>query len=268
MTSSDRRGPRQVPPPQGSNPRPAGHYTRFIPREELSGFSNWTPDAFVGLADEAEPLPTGLRRTPPAPVEPPPAAPPPNTLVGPSEEDWLQRVQDARQQGYQDGYRDGLEALDAARRQHLQQVTAQFAGLAAAFEEQMAALEQRMADAVTATALTLARQVVRSELSQRPELVRQVAQEAIGAVVLSARHLRLRLHPDDLALVAADDGELLRSREVQLQPDPGLQRGGCVVESDLGRVDARIAQRWAQAVAVFGAELPLQDDPAGAAETA
>ncbi|MBQ0929737.1 flagellar biosynthesis protein [Ideonella sp. 4Y16] len=261
MTSSDRRGPRQVPPPQGSTTRPAGHYTRFIPREELSAFSNWTPDAFVGLADETEPVPVGLRRAPTVPVEPPPAPEPP-PLAGPSEEDWLQRVQEARQQGYQDGYRDGLQALDAARRQHLQQVTAQFAGLASAFEDQMMALEQRMAEAVTATALALARQVVRSELSQRPELVRQVAQEAIGAVVLSARHLRLRLHPEDLSLVAADDGELLRSREVQLQPDPGLQRGGCVVESDLGRVDARIGQRWAQAVAVFGADLPLDGDTA------
>lgn len=265
MTSSDRRGPRQVPPPQGGNTRSTGSYARFIPREELSGFSNWTPDAFVGLADDTAAAPTAGRRPLAAPIEPPPAAEP--VLVpGPSEDEWTQRVQDARQQGYQDGYRDGLEALDAARRQHLQQVMAQFAGLAGAFDEQLAALEQRIAEAVTDTALTLARQVVRSELVQRPELVRQVAQEAIGAVVLSARHLRLRLHPDDLALVAADDGEMLRSREVQLQPDPAQARGGCVVESDLGRVDARIGQRWAQAVAVFGAELPLDDDPAVASE--
>lgn len=268
MTSSDRRGPRQVPPPQGTGSRPGGSYTRFIPREELSGFSNWTPDVFVGLADEAQAAPaatTGPRRAAPPPV-PAPTPPEPEPVPGPTEEDWAQRVNEARQQGYQDGYRDGLEALDAARRQHLQQVSTQFAGLAAAFEEQLATLEQRMAEAVTATALTLARQVVRSELVQRPELVRQVAQEAIGAVVLSARHLRLRLHPEDLSLVAADDGEMLRSREVQLQPDPALARGGCIVESDLGRVDARIAQRWAQAVAVFGAELPLHDGDA--AETA
>jgi flagellar assembly protein FliH len=260
MTSSERRGPRQVPPPQGAGSRPSGNYARFIPREELSGFSNWTPDAFGDLAGATPAVPTAVRRPPAAPVEPV-LAPEPVLASEPTEDDWLQRVQEARQQGYQDGYRDGLEALDAARRQHLQQVTAQFAGLAGAFEDQLLALEQRMAEAVTATALTLARQVVRSELVQRPELVRQVAQEAIGAVVLSARHLRLRLHPDDLSLVAADDGEMLRSREVQLQPDPALARGGCVVESDLGRVDARMAQRWAQAVAVFGADLPLDEQP-------
>ena len=184
--------------------------------------------------------------------------------AGPSEEEWLSAIQEARQAGYQDGYRDGLEALEAARRQHLQQVTAQYAALANSLEGQLQSLEARMAEAVTRTSLVLARQVVRSELSQRPQLVRQVAQEALGTVLLSARHLRLRLHPDDVPLVSADDGEALRSRDVQLLPDPQVSRGGCVVESDLGHVDARIEHLWAQAAAVFGADLPLDGGEADA----
>ncbi|MBL8349796.1 MAG: hypothetical protein JNL87_05740, partial [Burkholderiaceae bacterium] len=36
--------PRQVPPPPGS--RGGVPYTRFIPREELQGFSAWRPDTF------------------------------------------------------------------------------------------------------------------------------------------------------------------------------------------------------------------------------
>jgi flagellar assembly protein FliH len=35
-----------------------------------------------------------------------------------------------------------------------------------------------------------------------------------------------------------------------------LARGGCVVESDLGGVDARIDTRWANAAAVFQVPLP------------
>ena len=116
------------------------------------------------------------------------------------------------------------------------------------------------------TAVTLARQVVRAELQTRPELVARVAQEAVGAVMLSARHLRLRLNPEDLALVEAGAGEALRTREVMLQPDPALSRGGCLVESDLGRVDARLETRWAQAATLFGSELPLHDPDEATAE--
>jgi flagellar assembly protein FliH len=46
---------------------------------------------------------------------------------------------------------------------------------------------------------------------------------------------------------------------VLLQADAGVAAGGCVVESDLGQVDARIETRWAQAAAVLGSTEPLAD---------
>lgn len=254
MTSS-RPAPRPVPAPVGGAVRPA-NYSRFIPREELADFAAWTPDPLAGQA-----RPAGLRSVGglsmgrPSPAEPPDtaqAAPP-----GPTPEEWQARVTDARQQGYQDGYRDGLEALEAAKQQHAMQVSAQMAQVVTAFQQQVQALEERMADAVTDTAVRLARQVVRAELAQRPEHVGQVAREAIGAVMMSARHLRLRLNPQDLELVQLGAGDALRAREVLLLADPALTRGGCTVESDLGQVDAAIEHRWARTIAVLGSELPL-----------
>jgi flagellar assembly protein FliH len=255
MTTSKPNAFRQVPPPAGSKDKPANAYARFIPREELSAFAAWTPDAF---GEAADPAGSSVRPQPRAPqrAEPPPspAAPP-----EPSAEQWLARVEEARSQGYAQGYRDGLEALEAAKRAFAQQLSGQLAQVVAAFDEQTQALDARLADTLVETAVALARQVVRSEISQRPELVVQVAQDAVGALILSARHLRLRLHPQDLPLVEAGAADLLKARGVVLQADAGISPGGCVVESDLGQVDARIEQRWAQAAAVFGRHVPLHD---------
>ncbi|MCO5978422.1 FliH/SctL family protein [Ideonella oryzae] len=249
MTSSKPGSPRQVPPPQGGNGRPANAYARFIPREELEGFAAWTPDVFAGI----ERAPLGVSAPAPAP-EPPPAE---ASLAeaGPTAEEWEARIHEARQQGWSDGYRDGLEALEAAKRQFAQQVSAQIAQVAEGFQDGLAELEARLAQTLVESAVTLARQVVRSELQQRPEAVVQVAHEAMAAVVLSARHLRLRLNPDDAALVAEGAADALKAREVQLVPDADIQRGGCRVESDLGQVDASIETRWAHAAAVF--DVPL-----------
>lgn len=254
MTSS-KPAPRPVPAPAGGAARPAS-YSRFIPREELAEFAAWRPDALAGQT-----RPAGLRSVGglsvgrPAAAEPPVEAPPPP--AGPTPEEWQARVADARQQGYQDGYRDGLQALEAAKQQHAMQVSAQVAQVVGAFQQQVQALEERMADAVTDTAVRLARQVVRSELAQRPEHVAQVAREAIGALMMSARHVRLRLNPQDLALVQEGAGDALKAREVLLLADARVSRGGCAVESDLGQVDAAIEHRWARAVALLGSELPL-----------
>jgi flagellar assembly protein FliH len=207
MTSSKPGSFRQVPPPAGSKDRPANAYARFIPREELSEFAAWTPGAFGEGADPfgatTKPQPRAAQRPEPAPA---PAAPP-----EPTAEQWAGRVEEARAQGYQQGYRDGLEALEAAKRQFAQQMSAQIGQMLAAFDQQTQSLDARMADTLVQTAVMLARQVVRSEVSQRPELIVQVAQDAIGAVILSARHLRLRLHPQDVPLVEAGAADLLQA---------------------------------------------------------
>lgn len=259
MTSSKPSGIRQVPPPQGSKDKSATAYARFIPREELQDFSTWTPGAF---GDLGSPATTGSKPQPVRPQPKPEAAQPPAAPPEPTAEQWLARIEEARTQGYQQGYRDGLEALDAAKRQFAQQISAQMGQLVAAFDSQTEALDGQLADTLVQTAVTLARQVVRSEIAQRPELIVQVAQDAVGAVILSARHLRLRLNPQDLPLVEAGASDLLNARGVMLQADATLQPGGCIVESDLGQVDARIEARWAQAAAVFGSSEPLNDEAA------
>jgi flagellar assembly protein FliH len=228
----------QVPVP----PRP-GSQSRFIPREELESFAAWRPGSFGGNAPSPHPAEHPQNRKHAAP--PPPPAPP-------TEAEWLEEVRHARDAGYADGYRDGQVALEAFKESFARQTAAQFAELLASLDDQWSVLEQEMAAAVTRTAVQLARQVVRHELATRPEIVARVAQEAIGAIVLSARHLRVHVSPADHAHVAAGAGEALKARDARLVSDPAVEPGGCVVESDLGQVDARIGTRWAAAAAVYG----------------
>lgn len=223
-------------------------YARFIPREEIGAFAAWTPEQFGAPPD-----------APPTAAAAP--APPPE----PTAEQWHARVDAARQAGWADGYRDGLQALDAAKQHHAQQTTAQVVQVVAALQDDLGAMQAQFAQALVDTALLLARQVVRSELSQRPELVASVAADAVAAMVRTAQGMQLRLHPDDLALVQSGAGELLAERRVALRSDAAIARGGCVLDADLGHVDARIEQRWAQAAATFGRDLPLHGEAADAA---
>ncbi len=240
MTSS-KAAPRQVPPPPNS--RAGTSYTRFIPREELQGFASWTPGAFGDRAAA------------------PPARPADDAEPAAAERDARReaqlrtQVQAARQSGYEDGYRDGLVALDNFKHSIARQLSTQIGQLVAGFDREFEALEQQLATAVTRIAVQLARQVVRSELATRPALVAQVAQEAVGVVLASARQITLQVHPDDLTLVAEGAGELLAARGARLVAQPAVERGGCIAESDVGSVDARIETRWAQAARSLAADV-------------
>jgi flagellar assembly protein FliH len=112
----------------------------------------------------------------------------------------------------------------------------------------------------------LARQVLRSELQGQPELVARVAAEAVGAVMLSARQITVQVHPQDLPLVQEGAAEALALRGARLVASHSIARGGVLVHSDVGSIDARIAGRWAQAAAALGSTLPLDGDEPDAAD--
>ena len=227
-------GFKNIPSPPGSKAGTA--YTRFIPREELGDFASWQPGSFPGRPGAA-PTAGGAAST--APPEPTAA-------------EWQARVTAARQAGYQDGYRDGLVALENFKQSFAQQATAQIGALLDAFDAQFDQIDAQAAAALKRTAVQLAQQVLRTELVQRPELVAQVAAEAVNAVMLSARHISVHVNPQDLPLVAEGAEETLTARGARLQADAGIERGGVLVQSDVGAIDARIATRWAQAAAALG----------------
>lgn len=226
-----------APPPA---PSPAPRYGRIIPKEELGEQVRvWKPEGFTGLRAARPPIS--------APAPPQPKAPPPPPPPDPRE-----ILAAVRQQGYQDGLRDGLASSEAFKQTHARQVAAQIGALVAGFDAAFADLEARLADTLTEAAVALARQVVREELRQHPEHIARVAQEAVESLMLSARHVRIRLHPDDVPLVEAGAADVLRARGASLIADPGVSRGGCAVESDIASVSALIEQRWQLTAAQLG----------------
>jgi flagellar assembly protein FliH len=226
--------------PKTARAAPRDLYSRFIPREELSSFESWSfGDVSAGVA------PGPAAREAEAPLDP--------------AELHAQQLRAARQSGYQDGYRDGLVALEGFKQSFASQTTTQVGALVRSVGEQLDALQQEMARALAATATALARQVLRSDLATRPECVTQVAEQALDALLLSARHIVLRVHPDDYALIALGSAEAIAARGARLVADAQVARGGCRLESDIGLVDATIDERWRRAVASLGSELPWLD---------
>ncbi len=301
---SSKRDPRhasvafQVPPPP--NTRDGSAYNRFIPREELQSFANWQPAAFGAPGNDAPAVAVAPGRSraakPPAghanPIRPDLRPDTAQAAAAAAQQAALQAqissalaaqatqaasalaadVAAARTQGYQDGYRDGLAALDSFKESYASQTSTQMGQVLASLDRELSGLEQTIAQRVASVATALARQVVRCELVSQPALVAQVAQEAVNAVLMSASHITVQVHPDDLPLVAAGCAEALAARGARLLALPSLARGGCRVESDAGVIDARIAERWHQATAALGSDVawdvPLEPPPTRRAEDA
>ena len=220
----------------------AAAYARFIPREELSSFAAWNPGALGGGPEPSAGTPRAAAEAP--------KADPAELLAA--------QLRAARQSGYQDGYRDGLVALEGFKQSFASQTTAQIGLLVQSLSAGMNDLQQDMARTLAICATHLARQIVRTELATEPARIAMVAHEALDTLLLSARHITLRVHPDDHALVAQGAAEVLAARGARLLSDPSLTRGGCLVESDIGVIDASIETRWRRAAASLGNDEPWE----------
>lgn len=260
MMSSSKRPAQPVndaPPPTANAPTGAASsasnlYARFIPREELGAFAAWSPGAF-SQEDPSASVGADRKTAGAQPQRAARPAEPPKPPVDHAEE-----LKTARQGGYQDGYRDGLAALENFKQtysaQVMSQMSGQFQAISDSYQERLESLEQQLSGRLAGVALELARQVVRSEISQRPELIVSVAEEALAALLSSARQICVRLHPDDHAVVAHTLKESLHARGGRLLIDPGITRGGCLVESDVAIVDASVEARWKRVAALLGSE--------------
>ena len=238
------RAAKNIPSPNDT----ARGYNRFIPREELSGFAAWQPGDLSGGSTRPPPVQRAAEEA----AKPDPA------------EQLAAHLRAARQAGYQDGYRDGLVALENFKQSFAAQTTAQIGTLLQSITGGLDSLQQEMARTLAIAATQLARQIVRAELVAAPEVVARVAQEAVDTLLLSARHITLRVHPDDHAFVAAGAADVLAARGARLLSDATLTRGGVLVESDIGVIDASLEARWRRASASLGCDEPWADDDATA----
>lgn len=150
-----------------------------------------------------------------------------------------ERIKAINQQAYRQGYDAGY-AQGAAR---AQSEAARLAQLIETVRHETTGLEQRIAEDLVRFALTLARAMVREALAVHPELVAAIVRESVAEVPPFSQGTRLRLHPEDAALLRTHLNQELDPEWLVVE-DPSILRGGCRVETSAGEIDATLQTRW------------------------
>lgn len=92
--------------------------------------------------------------------------------------------------------------------------------------------------------MNIARQVIRKEVGSDPDIILATILRALESAV-EADSYTVQVHPDDLQIIEEHKPLFLASIQgldnVHFKADPAIDRGGCLVESAVGQVDATIA---------------------------
>lgn len=147
-----------------------------------------------------------------------------------------------------EGYAEGL----VAGRTEGEQACKRIKQLAESFASTLDNLDFRLADMVLELALDVSRQVVAGELAARPERILDVVNMALKQMAENSREARLLLNPDDATLVRPHLDQVLDKNRLRIVEDARIERGGCLIETSQGDLDATLPARWRQVVQVLG----------------
>jgi flagellar assembly protein FliH len=150
------------------------------------------------------------------------------------------------------GYAAGLARAQAEMQGRLQELDARVRRLDTVLEhltQPLKALDAEVERQLLQLALAVGQQLARRELQADPAQVVAIVRQCLEQLPVSAREIRVHLHPQDAECVrerlAPPGGE----RAWSLVDDPTLARGGCVVRSEHSQIDARFQSRVAALVA-------------------
>ncbi len=145
----------------------------------------------------------------------------------------------ARQEGFHQGLQEGRDAGMKALQERIRTLEEMLQSLDEPFRQLDESVEQQLAE----LAMLVARQLVRRELKTEPEQVVSVVREALSALPVAARNVRLALNPEDAALIRETLSMGDDDQHIQLVDDPVQSRGGCRVLSDTSQIDASVESR-------------------------
>ncbi|MBW7956320.1 MAG: hypothetical protein H3C68_00380 [Deltaproteobacteria bacterium] len=159
-------------------------------------------------------------------------------------EDVGSRIEALEKEAYESGFSAGEKA---GFEFGLKKAEVHFSGLEglvrdlASFRETLYAECERE---ITALALAIAGKVVQREVEARPDGVLECVKAALRAVAASGE-VTIRVNPKEFEVINNFRPELMRLsgglRGLGVEPDELVQRGGCLVSTTCGEIDATIA---------------------------
>jgi flagellum-specific ATP synthase len=151
-------------------------------------------------------------------------------------------------QAYEEGYAKGREQSLALEQGKVEPFLKIMRQTRSALVDQRGIIQKAARRDAVDIAMAMAERIVKHEIRRHPAIFKNILNQAL-AIVAGQDHIKIKIHPQDeeyvRSIIGDAPGEGQFSGKIEIIGDAKLQRGGCLIETDFGVVDARIDQQLA-----------------------
>ena len=171
-------------------------------------------------------------------------------------EAFARKIRITEQEFYERGLSDGIrQGRKLEKNETLQTLQAM-----SVIVKEMSALKkstiENMEGEIVQLSLAVAEKVIHLEAKTNREVIRSVLKEAIKNIG-DRENMKIRVHPQDFHFMIEIKNDFLQSfdgiRNMTFAEDESIQRGGAIIETVCGEVDARLDQQYNEVKAAMTA---------------
>lgn len=170
-----------------------------------------------------------------------------NELVEKTKHDGVEIERRSREEGYKKGYDEGYElaykeGLEAGRKE-LEGIVSALRTALQGITELKKDLHRETEEEIVEIIIGALRKILMDEVQTNPETVFSTVKNALKRARDKERII-IRVNPEDIQTIKNHKQELLEQidgiKHLEFEEDSKIGRGGCILESDSGKIDARL----------------------------
>lgn len=151
------------------------------------------------------------------------------------------------QRAYDEGYNDGKETTDLEYKAEIlkyEDWIRKIDSVALEIKDKFFQEIKLFEDIIVSTSVMIASEILKREISKDSEIIIEQVKSAI-ATLEDEVILSIHLHPEDIEIIEQAKSVLTDEKKklenVKIVPNQIVERGGCILKSNAGNIDARIA---------------------------
>lgn len=149
---------------------------------------------------------------------------------------------------FENGYQTAVEELEEKYRKESEEKILrekqQFANLLNGIDEEMKQYETKFSEMVVTVALAMAKKILNQEIDRSSPLLENIS--SVSQKMLGANFLVIKVNPEEIQTIKDNSNKLFAEgnfSKIKFEEDPRIDKGGFIIESDIGSIDGQISSQ-------------------------
>lgn len=177
------------------------------------------------------------------------------------EEGKAEGLETGHAEGKEKGYKEGVEQGLEEGRQQVQTQAEVWQILADKLHDPLSQANDETRDQLVKLAVTLAKAVIKTEVTTNSQVVLQALSEGLKALPINQVEFQIHMHPEDIDIIKSHFGEEeVAKKGWNLIEAPAMERGGCDITTAQNAVDVSVERRCRDVIEKFLINQGLSDE--------